>query len=187
MISTFDILAAAATQVEAEGGALGEITRTFNITWPLFLSQCVSFIIVAILLKKFAFGPIQAMLEQRRERIAAGEEKLKLIEKQLADSEATTAAAIAKANDEAVRMINEAKQGAATFTEQKTQEAISSAQQILSKAEAAAKADRERLSAELKREFGRLVAATTSQVTGKVLTAEDQQRINEDALARVEA
>ena len=84
-------------------------------------------------------------------------------------------------------MINEAKQGAAAFSEQKTQEAISSAQQILAKAEAAAKADRDRLNAELKREFGRLVAATTSQVTGKVLTTEDQQRINEDALARVEA
>lgn len=186
MISTLDILAAAA-QVEAEGGPLGEITKTFNITWQLFISQCVSFILVIILLKKFAFGPIQTMLEQRRERIAAGEEKLKLIEKQLAESEATTTAAIAKANEEAVRLVNEAKQGAAVFSEQKTQEAISSAQQILAKAEAAAKADRERLSGELKREFGRLVAATTSQVTGKVLTAEDQKRINEDALAKVEA
>ena len=82
---------------------------------------------------------------------------------------------------------NEAKQGAAAFSEQKTQEAIASAQQILTKAEAAARVDRDRLSTELKREFGRLVAATTSQVTGKVLTADDQKRINEDALARVEA
>ncbi len=184
MISTFDILAAA-THVESEG-ALGEITRTFNITWPLFISQCVSFLIVAFLLKKFAFGPIQAMLEERRGRIAAGEEKLKVIERQLAESVQTTAAAIAKANDEAVRMVEEAKAGAATFSEQKAQEAISSAQTILAKAEAAAKADRDRLIAELKTEFGRMVALTTSQVTGKVLTADDQKRINEEALAKVE-
>jgi F-type H+-transporting ATPase subunit b len=127
------------------------------------------------------------MLDQRKMRIAEGEEKLKRIEKQLADSEKTTAAAIAKANDEAVRLINEAKEGAASFTEQKSQEAIAQAQQILAKAEAAARADRERISADLKREFGRLVAATTSQVTGKVLNADDQRRINEDALAKVEA
>jgi len=137
-------------------------------------------------LKHFAFGPIQAMLEQRRTRIAEGEEKLKQIEKQLAESEQNTAAAIAKANEEAVRMINEAKQGAAAFTEQKAQEAIAQAHQILAKAETAAKADRDRLSTELKREFGRLVAATTAQVTGKVLTPADQQRINEDALAQIE-
>ena len=181
----FDLLASVPA-AESEG-VVGEIMKTFNVNGPLFISQCVSFLIVAILLKKFAFGPIQAMLEERRSKIAAGEEKLKRIERQLAESEATTAAAIAKANDEAVRLINEAKQGAAIFSEQKAQEAIASAQQILAKAEAAAKADRDRLATELKREFGRLVAATTSQVTGKVLTADDQKRINEDALAKVEA
>ena len=137
------------------------------------------------ILKKFAFGPIGEILAQRRERIAAGEEKLKRIEQQLAESEATTAAAIAKANEDALRLINEAKEGAAAFTEQKSQEAIAQAQQILAKAEAAGNADRERISAELKREFGRLVAATTSQVTGKVLTSEDQHRINEEALSKV--
>lgn len=184
MISTFDLLAAATT-AESEG-ALGEITRTFHVTWPLLISQVVSFLIVAFLLKKFAFGPIQTMLEERRERIASGEEKLKLIERQLADSVQTTATAIAKANDEAVRMVKEAKTGASIFSEQKAQEAISNAQSILAKAEAAATADRDRLIAELKSEFGRMVAMTTSQVTGKILTPEDQKRINEDALAKVE-
>ena len=95
--------------------------------------------------------------------------------------------AIEKANEEAVRLIHEAKEGAHAYSEQKAQEAIAQAQQILAKAEAVAQADRERLSSELKREFGRLVAATTAQVTGKVLTSEDQKRINEDALAKVEA
>ena len=125
------------------------------------------------------------MLEKRRERIAAGEEKLKRIEAQLAESEATTAAAIAKANEDSLRLINEAKEGAAAFSEQKSQEAIAHAQQILAKAEAAGNADRERISAELKREFGRLVASTTTQVTGKVLTPEDQSRLNQEAISKV--
>jgi len=168
-------------------GVLENISKTFGLNWPFFIAQVLNFILVIVVLKVFAFGPIQKMLEDRRARIAAGEEKIKLIERQLADSVETTNAAIAKANDEAVRMVTEAKQGAAAFTEQKAQEAISSAQSILAKAEAAARADRERLSAELKKEFGRLVATTTAQVTGKVLTAEDQKRINEDALAKVEA
>jgi F-type H+-transporting ATPase subunit b len=184
MISIFDILAATPA-VESEG-VVGGITKTFKVYWPLFISQCVSFFIVAFLLKKFAFGPIQAMLEQRRSRIEDGEAKLKLIEKQLAESEQTTAAAIAKANEEAVRLINEAKAGAASFSEQKSQEAIAQAQLILSKAEAAAKADRDRLSNELKRDFGRLLSSTTTRVTGKILNDEDQKRINEEALSAVE-
>ena len=177
----FPILASA----EAEN-VVSELLGKFGVNWPFFIAQLINFVLVIFILKKFAFGPIKDMLEQRRSRIAEGEAKLKQIEKQLAESEATTAAAIAKANEEAVRMINEAKQGAHAFTEQKAQEAIAQAQQILTKADAAAKADRDRLNVELKREFGRLVAATTAQVTGKVLTADDQKRINEDALAKVE-
>lgn len=165
--------------------ALEALSKTFGLHGAFFVAQVVNFFLVILVLKKFAFGPIQQMLEQRRERIIAGEEKLKHIEKQLAESESTTAAAIAKANEDAVRLINEAKEGAAAFTEQKAQEAISQAQQILAKAEAAANADRERIATELKREFGRLVASTTSQVTGKVLTSDDQQRINAEALAKV--
>ncbi len=170
-----------------EGSGVFEIIKnTFGLNPWFFGAQVINFFLVILVLKKFAFGPIQVMLEQRRMRIAEGEEKLKRIEKQLADSEATTAAAIEKANQEAIRMIEEAKQGAHAFSEQKSQEAIAQAQQILAKAEAAAKADRERISIELKREFGRLVAATTAQVTGKVLTEADQKRINEEALAKVE-
>jgi F-type H+-transporting ATPase subunit b len=170
----------------ADPGVLENIQKSFGLNQPFFLAQLLNFVLVIFVLYKFAFGPVQEMLEQRRARIAEGESKLKLIERQLAESEQTTAAAIAKANEEAVRMINEAKQGAAALSEQAAKEATAQAQQILAKAEAAAKADRDRLSMELKREFGRLVAATTSQVTGKVLTTEDQKRINEDALAGVE-
>ena len=179
----FTILASSAES----GNVVSELFGQFGVNWPFFLAQLFNFVLVMFVLKKFAFGPIGEMLAERRERIAAGEEKLKQIEKQLAESEQTTAAAIAKAAEEAARMVAEAKLGAATFTEQKAQEAIAQAQQILAKAELAAKADRDRLSTELKREFGRLVATTASQVTGKVLTADDQKRINEDALAKVEA
>lgn len=170
----------------SEGNVLEETTKTFGIKWPYFIAQLVNFFLVVIVLKKFAFGPIQKMLGERRARIAEGEEKLKTIEKQLAESEATTAAAIEEANAQAKRLIEEAKDGAQAFTEQKSQEAVAQAQQILTKAEAAAKADRDRLQTELKGEFGRLVAATTSQVTGKVLSDDDQKRINDEALAKLD-
>lgn len=182
----FSILATAEAVTSDAANPASELLGNFGVNWPMFIAQLVNVVLVFIVLKKFAFGPVQNMLAERRNRIAEGEEKLKRIEKQLAESAETTAAAIAKANEEAVRMINEAKQGAAAFTEQKAQEAIAQAQQILAKAEIAAKADRDRLSGELKREFGRLVAATASQVTGKVLTDDDQRRINEEALAKVQ-
>lgn len=171
----------------AQENGITVIFNQFGVTLPFFVASLINFIVVIMVLKKFAFGPVQKMLEERRNRIAEGEAKLAQIEKQLAESEAATAAAIAKANEDAQRMIAEARDGAAALSEQKAQEAIAQAQQIIAKAEAAAKADRDRLTVELKREFGRLVAATTAQVAGKVLTNEDQSRLNEEALTKVEA
>jgi len=187
MISLFadsaQILAAAdAGAATNEGGPLAP----FGWHPWYFLAQLINFFLVIFVLKKFAFGPVQQILEQRRSRIAEGEEKLKRIERQLAESEETTAAAIAKANEESQRLITEARESAASLSETKAQEAVAQAQQILAKAELAAKAERDQLSADLKKEFGRLVTATTAQVTGKVLTDEDQSRINQEALAKVE-
>ena len=46
---------------------------------------------------------------------------------------------------------------------------------------------RDKLMAELKQEVGRLVVETTCKVTGKVLSAEDQQRLIEDANKEIAA
>ncbi|MEM9080274.1 MAG: F0F1 ATP synthase subunit B [Verrucomicrobiota bacterium] len=172
------IIAAAETDVSALEG----IVKTFHLKWPYFIAQVINFALVIFVLKKYAFGPIQTMLEERRSRIADGEEKLKQIEQQLADSEKRTTEAIEKANADAKRLIEEAKDSAAKLSEVETQKAVSAAQNILAKAEEAAKAEREQMKAELKAEFGQLVATATSQVAGKVLTDDDQRRINEEAL-----
>ncbi|GAA5482122.1 F0F1 ATP synthase subunit B [Haloferula sargassicola] len=178
------LLAAEAVQ---DAGVFESISQSFGLNLPFFIAQVINFFLVIWVLKKFAFGPIQQMLEQRRARIAEGEDKLKRIEQQLAESEQTTAAAIAKANEDAGRLIQEARDSAAALSEAKAQEAVSQAQAILTKAEAAAAAERAQIAAELRKEFGRLVTATTAQVTGKVLSDDDQRRINEEALTKVEA
>jgi F-type H+-transporting ATPase subunit b len=175
------ILAAAGTEAAQQG-----FLETFGVNWPFFIAQLINFAIVLFVLKKYAFGPIQGILEERRQRIATGEANLEEIAKKLAESEQTTAILLEKANDDAKRMITEAKDSAVTLGEQKTQEADSKAQNIIAKAQEAAKAERVQMAADLKKEFGRLVVATTTQVSGKVLTQGDQDRINQEALSSVQ-
>lgn len=190
MFQEMTLLATTAAEVPTDSGIAGtlqEIGKTFKIIPELFIPQLISFLLVAILLKKFAFGPITQLLEQRKQRIADGEAKLKEIEKQLAESEKHTAEVIAKANADAKRMIEEAKASATALTEAKAQEAVASAQAIIAKAEAAAKAERAQIAADLKREFGRLVANTAQQATVGKLNQDQLRHINDEALARVEA
>jgi len=186
--ASFIVLAADAAPAAAESTSkFGEITQRFGVYPSLFISQLISFLIVCFILKKFAYGPVMEMLEQRQQRIADGESKLDEIEQKLADSEKPNAALIEKANADAKRLIEEAKDSSAKIAEQKAAEAVTTAQNIISKAEVAAKAERDTMAADLKKEFGRLVVATTTQVTGKTLTDEDQKRINEEALSSVQS
>ena len=57
----------------ADGGVVSDITKTFGVNWQLFISQLIAFIVVALVLKKFAYKPVLDMLDQRRERIAQAE------------------------------------------------------------------------------------------------------------------
>jgi F-type H+-transporting ATPase subunit b len=84
-------------------------------------------------------------------------------------------------------LIEEARAAAARVQEQETQKAIAAAEQIMAKAREAAAQDHARMLAELKREIGHLVVETTTRVTGKVLTPDDQQRLAQETTRQLAA
>jgi F-type H+-transporting ATPase subunit b len=171
--------------------ALTDIARstgeTFGFNLWMFLSQVVSFGIVALLLRKFAYKPILAVLEQRRQQIAEAQLNSEKIKQQLAEAEQRHAEILAKANTQAQKMIDEARESAALVGERKQQEAVVAAEQIMAKAREASAIEHERTMTELKRELGRLVIDTTAKVTGKVLNTDDQRRLQEEAARQIAA
>jgi F-type H+-transporting ATPase subunit b len=169
---------------QSSGGILDsakETAETFGWNPWLFFSQVISFAIVALLLRRFAYQPVLRVLEERRQRIAESLRNAEKIKQQLAEAEKRHAEILAKANAEAQKMIDEARESSAHLADRKEQEAIAAAEQIMMKAQEASALEYERTMAALKREVGRLVVDTTAKVTGKVLTAEDQRRLQEEA------
>jgi F-type H+-transporting ATPase subunit b len=175
--------------IAASSGGAAEILRdtaeTFGWNWRLFLAQVISFCIVAFLLRRFAYKPILAVLEDRRRKIEEGQLNAEKIQKQLADAEKRYQEIVAKGNADAQKMIDEARDSAAHLSERKQQEAVTAAEQIVAKAKEAAALEHERQMQALKRELGRLVVDTTAKVTGKVLNADDQKRLQEEAARQV--
>jgi len=172
----------------ASGGVvdmLRDTAETFGWNWQLFLSQVISFSIVAFVLRRFAYKPILAVLEDRRRRIEEGLINADKIKKELAEAEKRYQEIVAKANADAQKMIDEARESSAHLAERKQQEAIAAAEQIIAKAREAAALEHERTMESMKRELGRLVVETTAKVTGKVLTSEDQKRLQEEAARQV--
>jgi len=154
--------------------------REFGVNWPHFISQCLSFLIVAGLLYKFAYGPILKVLEERRERIAESLANAEKIKQELASAQAKAQEILQQAGSEANRIIEEARSVGQKEIEKASQQAIATANEIIARAKQASEAELVRMKADLRSEVGRLVVETTAKVTGKILTSEDQQRLAEE-------
>ena len=148
-----------------------------GIDWRILIAQTISFSVVFFVLWKFAYGPIFAMLQARREKIAEALANAEKIKGDVARTEADRQKVLADAGDQAGKLIDDARQAAARVREIETQKAIAAAEQIVSKAREVAVQEHARMLAEFKREVGRLVVQTTATVTGKILTPDDQQRL----------
>jgi F-type H+-transporting ATPase subunit b len=175
-MNSFIFAAAAATSE----GPVGTIAKQFGVTWQLLISQIILFVIVALALKKFAYGPVLKVLEERRQRIAEGLANAERIKAELASAQSKAQEIVTQANTAGNKLIEEARQSAAKVLEVETQKAIATANDIVTKARQASEAELVRMKAELRKEVGRLVVATSAKVTGGILTADQQGRLAEE-------
>jgi len=176
-----NFLLAAAAESAGSTNVIESVAKQFGVAWPQFLAQCASFIIVAGVLYKFAYKPVQTVLEERRKKIAEGLANAEKMTQELAKAQTKAEEILSAANAQAGKMLDEARAAAARVQEAETQKAIAAANNIVATTRQALEAERVRMFAELRREVLRLVVSTTSKVTGKVLTPGDQQRLTEEA------
>ncbi len=157
-----------------------ELLQTLGIQWTKLIPQLFNFGIVLWVLWKFAYKPVFTMLDARQKKIAEGIANADKIKVELAQTEAERQRILNQAGDVANQMIEQAREAANRVREVETQKAIAAAEQIIAKAREAAAQDHAKMLADLKREVGRLVVQTTTTVTGKILTTDDQKRLAEE-------
>lgn len=166
---------------------LQQLFDQFGVTWPKFIAQTIVFVIVYWVLNKYAFGPIVSVLAERRRRIAEAQENAEKIKQQLADADVRYKEILAKADAEAKALIDEARASAEAVREKRVQEAIAEAEGVIRKAHESIEQDRRKMEAEVKSAMVGLVAATASKVTGKILSADDQKRLNDETIKEIAA
>ena len=153
------------------------LLQDLGVDGPKLIAQLINFAIVLFVLWRFAYKPVFEMLETRRKTIAESMDNAEKIKTELTETQAERDKVLAEANQKAQEMIADAKEAAKQVGEAEGQKAVKQAEEIIRKAREATEADRDSMMAELKAEIGRLVVDTTAKVSGKVLTAEDHQRL----------
>jgi F-type H+-transporting ATPase subunit b len=152
----------------------------------LMVWTIVCFAIVVFVLKRFAFGPIQQIIDERRKRIRqsieeadrAREEARKLLEEHRA--------LIGEARSQAEEILSEARKIADSQRERVRDEAEADRQRRLEETQRQIEQATKSALGEIRREVANLSLLAAEKITRKSLTDADQQRLIDEALAEID-
>jgi F-type H+-transporting ATPase subunit b len=152
----------------------------------LMIWTIVCFLVVLFVLKKYAFGPIQQMIDQRRERIEqaiaeadnAREEARHLLEEHRK--------LIGQAKSESEEILGEARRLADAQRDRVKQETEEDRQRRLEETRRQIDQATAQALGEIRNEVGKLSLLAAEKITRKSLTGADQQRLIDEALAEID-
>lgn len=148
----------------------------------LMIWTLVTFAITFVVLRRYAFGPIQRVIDERRERIRrsveeadrAREEARRLLEEHRN--------LIGQAKAEAEAILAEARKTREAMEVRMRDETEAERQRRLQETRRQIEAETQRALDQIRAEVAELTLVATAKVTGKVLDREDHRRLIEEAI-----
>lgn len=162
-----------------------EIFEKLGLNGALLISQIVNFALLILLLKKFAYGPVLKMLNDRSEKIEKSLKEAKQIEEELRDTEKTKVAEIKKAKEEAAEIIKKAYDVAQTNADKAIEETRKKTQDIVAKAKTEIQDEKTKSVKEAEREIGELAILIAEKIIKKNLDSATQQKLAKETLSKI--
>jgi F-type H+-transporting ATPase subunit b len=152
----------------------------------LMIWTLIAFGLTFFVLKRYAFGPIQKTIDERRDRIrqsledadAAREEARRLLEEHRA--------LIGSARRDAEEILSEARRVADAQRERVKEETEADRQRRLEETRRQIEAETRRALDAIRSEVAELSLIAATKVTGKALTDEDHRRLIDEAIAELD-
>jgi F-type H+-transporting ATPase subunit b len=152
----------------------------------LMIWTILFFAIVLIVLKRFAFGPIQKTIDERRERIANAIEDADNARAEARDLLEQHRSLIGQAKSESAEILAEARKVGDAQMARVREEAEADRQRRLDDTRKQIDAETSRAIDQIRTEVADLTVEATQRVVGKVLDSEDQRRLIDEAIAELD-
>jgi F-type H+-transporting ATPase subunit b len=147
---------------QADSGSSG--LSAFNLNLKGFLFQLATFVIVLLVLRKWAVPKLIETIDKRQQTLEQSLENAKLTEEALAKAEARAEEILAKARAQADEALAEAKEAGTDIVAKAETAAGERAELIVKEAESRLSEEREKLHNELRAELADLVADATEKI-----------------------
>ena len=179
LIQAFLFAQETTTTAEEEGSLI-------DVVPGLMVWTILTFLIVLWVLRRFAFGRIQGMIDQRRDRIR---EALDEADKARAEARELREL-VRREREEALadreRILDESRRQAQVQLDQARTAADTDLQERLEKNREELEAENARLRETIRRDVVELTLLAAEKVTGKVLDEDDQRRLIDETIAEVD-
>jgi len=152
----------------------------------LMIWTLIAFGITFFVLKRFAFGPIQRTIDERRDRIRQAVEeadRARVGARELLEQHRQL---IGQAKGDAAEILADARKVADAQIERVKEEAEAERQRRLEETRRQIEAETKRSLDQIRSEVADLTLQATARVTGKVLDTEDQRRLIDEAIAELD-
>jgi F-type H+-transporting ATPase subunit b len=157
-----------------------------DINFGLMFWTILTFLIVLFVLKRYAFGPIQATLDARRKAIADDLDAAETARTEAQTALAEYRQALADSRKEASRIVEDARR----VSEEQRQRDVAALEEektrLMTRAREEIAAETRRSLQEIKAQLADLTVATTEKVVRKKLDEAEQKRLIDEALADVD-
>ena len=154
-----------------------------QVTPGLMIWTIVSFLITLFVLKRYAFGPIQKTIDERRERIRHSLEEAEEARAEARRLLEEHRSLIGQARGEAEHILAEARRVAEAQRERVKEETEADRKRRLEETRRQIEAETQRALGQIRAEVAELTVVAASKVTGKVLDDEDHRRLIEEAVS----
>jgi F-type H+-transporting ATPase subunit b len=162
-----------------EGGAGLQI----NLFWIIVSS--LNFLLFLFLISRFAFGPINQILESRRTRIEQGLKDAEQARRDRENAEKERAAALQEARREANEILARAQKIAQETRDADIAATKADLERIRERAAAEIEAEKQRAITELRTEVTDLALQAASKVVGETLNTERERRLVAEFLTEI--
>jgi F-type H+-transporting ATPase subunit b len=157
-----------------------------SVTPGLMIWTIVCFLITLWVLKRYAFGPIQKAIDERRERVHAA-----LAEADEAREEARRLldehrALIGQARSQSEEILAEARKTRESMERRMKEETEAERQRRIEETRREIQAETQRALEAIRNEVAELTLVAATKVTGKVLDDADHRRLIEDAIGSLD-
>jgi F-type H+-transporting ATPase subunit b len=152
----------------------------------LMIWTLIAFGITFFVLRRFAFGPIQKTIDERRDRIRKAVEEADNARHEARELLEQHRALLAGAKSEAAEILAEARKVGDAQIERVKAEAEEERLRRLDETARQIEAETKRSLDLIRSEVADLTLQATARVTGKVLDAEDQRRLIDEAIAELD-